>query len=374
MGNDAELAPLMAAERELAPLRTANVSTDFVVALEQRMQARIATRQVEHTTATQVDAPAPRAIVSLGRPRRRTTSRRVIPYWQAIAAAIALMFIGVGALTVAAHASPGQTLYGLRLWEQDVRVSLTADPVDRARMHLSYAQDALGAVRDAAHQHNMDAYTAALNSLESEEDAAATSIAGLPASSDRIALVTQLDALRTSEHSTLRAALPKLNWQERVATTGMLGTLGDPVPQIASAVILWQGDGEHDTPWKVIVYGSGFQHGSHLNIDGHAEGQVLSVTDSTLTALLSHEHAISLPGQVGVENPDGTAASTSTIMSVRNAPGGSSSATATPDERHSGDTSGQPGNSGTEHDPTKERTPTPPVITPTATRTPEPNS
>jgi len=372
---DAELVPLVSSARALRPLRSANPDSDFAVALEGRLLARAAARHAEASVPASMQSPESTAGIWPVPGSRRHTSRRFIPYWRAAAAAIVLVFVGAGTLTVAAHAGPGGPLYGLRRFEQDVQVSLTASAAGRVQLHITFANDALSALTGAAHRHDMPAYDDALNTLNEETTAAAQALANMPESASRNALEASLSSLREAERQSLRASLSGLSWPERVAATAALGDLGEAIPQVTGVTIAYAGD-SRVAQSQVTMHGSGFEPGALLTFDGSTVGKVVAVSSNMLTAEVNLARGAGLPGQVGVENPDGTAASTSTIAIVSEPFGPETpEGSATPgSEGKSGSSDTRAGNQSGSTSTSKDKSHEPtPVASPEATHTPGTN-
>lgn len=322
-----ELTPLVMAAHRLDALRTATPRADFGDSLHARLLAYAATRQtteqmpqgdgavVAAPTATRprtlpwTEQPPQREARS--GPRRRFRS----PLWQVAAAAVLLIFVGGGLLAAAASAAPGSPLYGLRRWEQDTRASL-ASPADRVRLHLGYAKDALHAYNGIVSQQAGDpAYSDALSTLISEEQAAARGLASVPAGGEHDDLASQLSALRQQTLADLHNALPQIGWEDRVSTTTALATLGEPVLVVSSAHIQRDdaGSAHGSVAWRIEVHGSGFTDGAICMIDGRQVGVVVVVTPALVVAVVQ---GAAPPGgaMVGVQNPDGTAAQTSDVQ------------------------------------------------------------
>lgn len=245
-----------------------------------------------------------------------------MPLWaRGLAAACLLLALGSGLFAAAANAQPGSPLFGLHRAEQWARVTL-ASPADKARLHLQYASDALAALDRAAAQHSGDpAYAGALDTLRTELAASASAIAALPAGQTHDTLAAQLAALQQRARDDLRAALPGLGWDDRVATTTVLGGLGERVPLITSATIheiaaqsaqgAQAAHGAHTV--QIVVNGSGFAAGARLVVNGQPAGTVLVATGDTLVAQVSLDPSVARVSAIGVQNLDGTAAQTTAI-------------------------------------------------------------
>ncbi len=237
--------------------------------------------------------------------------RRLV--WSALAAAL-LLAIGATTLTAAAAAAPGTPLYGLHRWEQGVQISMAGSAADRVKLHLEYAREALVAL-DAAvtARQTGGAYDDALATYGDEMGAASASLATVPAGGEQSALVGQFGQLRAQGRSDLHAALAVLPWAQRITTTSALAGLGDNVPGVTHAEMVYSGHGQH--LWRITVTGSGFQPGAILLVNGQPAGVVLSVTPTTLVAQLPGDDSAPLPASIGVANPDNTAAVTTSIHS-----------------------------------------------------------
>jgi hypothetical protein len=301
----------------------------------------------------------------------RTSGHRPWLLWPALAAALLLM-IGGGALTAAAHAQPGSPLFGMRQWEQGVRVTLASSAGDRVRLHLAYANDALAALDAALARHAGDPmYSDALESLRSEDQAVASGIADLPTGNERDELDAQLADLRSRELHDLRAALPVIGWPDRVATTSLLGQAGDSVPTVTSVAIQRVQSSSTGTMagdsilrrLQVVVYGTGFEQGAVLLINGVPAGTVLTVSPTMIQAQIdgSRLYGEGERTRIGIGNPDSTAADTVHVSQENDLRG----AQATPT-----DGSGHGGDDGHGGDVGRSRSGTP---TPTTTRTPSPD-
>ncbi len=318
-GADDELMPLLQAADMLAPLRTARPSAEFARSLEVRLLASVASHatdagmlaRVNDTAGHQPGGEFPWAASTEPSMPRRMRPRRTLgtrPLWQMVAAAVLLLVAGVSALTAAAAAGPGSPLFGLHRAEQNVRVQFASSQSDRVRLHLSYADEALSQLDRAVTQQAGDpAYRAALTTFLTEQRAAAQGVAALPAGAERDALSAQLSALRAKAQSDLRAALHAISWSDRLATTQALGELGEIVP-IVNDVNVTREDGQNVHIVRLVVQGSGFAAGATVTVGGQAVGTLLS-SSATQLVVESDATTLHLPVRdVGVSNPDGTAA------------------------------------------------------------------
>jgi len=294
--------------------------------------------------ATQVDAmPEWRPYA---RARRRTVWRRML--WPVLAATL-LLAIGMTTLTAAAAAGPGTPLYGLHRWEQSLQVSLASGAASRTQLHLGYAQDALTALDGATTRHETDAtYDDALATFSDEMRAAAVNLGAVPAGAERDTLSARLDQLRAQGRADLHNALAILPWPQRVTTTTTLAEIGDNILHVTQASMVYSGHGQH--LWQITISGSGFQQGATLLVNGQPAGNVVSITSTTLVAQMSGDDSARPPDNIGVANPDNTAALTTNLSSDDQEGNGTPDAQQTPGngDDHGGDRNdGTPGSSGT---------------------------
>ncbi|HEV2461615.1 MAG TPA: hypothetical protein VGS80_24940, partial [Ktedonobacterales bacterium] len=281
--------------------------------------------------------PVP-AILTLRGPRRsgpRRASRFGIRHvrwrvWTSLAAAV-MLSLCVATFALAANADPGGPLYGLRSWQEDARANLATSAADRARSHLQYAADALGALDAAVAQRtSTEAYHGALSRFTDELQQAVDALAQVPTGTDRDTLTAQLDDLRTRGRSDLRAALPALDWPARIKTTSALGTLGEPVVVVTRVSSMLSGSWPTRI-WTLTITGSGFQSGAILLVRERPAGQVLSVTPTRVIAQFTGGgEEDDLPHDIGIGNPDGTAATTGQATGTRESGGGATPTTTIP--------------------------------------------
>ncbi|HEX5439988.1 MAG TPA: DUF5667 domain-containing protein [Ktedonobacterales bacterium] len=320
---DDELLPLLQAADALRPFRSAQPSAEFAAAMEGRLLALNASLMKQLDEPAAVDeanrSPAAPNIYSLPAPTERDTLRHRrqqrthrYPQWRAwhmIAAAILLCVAGVSVLTAAAaSAGPDSPLYGLHRVEQNVRVQLASSQGDRVRLHLSYANEALAQLDAAVAQHAGDpAYSSALATFSSEQLAAAQGVAALSAGTERATLDAQLATLRLKARTDLHAALHAVSWSDRVATTQVLGALGEPI-LVVRVVTVTRQDGPNIHLLRLVASGSGFAPGAVITVDGQAAGTLIAVSATQLVVEIDAT-TFHLPlRDIGVSNPDGTAA------------------------------------------------------------------
>jgi hypothetical protein len=318
---DDELLPLLQAADALRPFHNAQPSAEFVQSMEVRLlalnasllQQRDEPAAVEEANRSQTpniySLPAPVERDTLRHRRQQRVRRPQWRVWHVIAAAVLLCVAGVSVLTAAAAtAGPGSPLYGLRRVEQNMRVQLASSQGDRVRLHLSYANEALAQLDAAVARHAGDpTYSSALATFSSEQLAAAQELATLPANAERTALETQLTTLRLRAGNDLHAALHAVSWSDRVATTQVLGALGETI-LVVQDVTVTREDGPTVHILRLVASGSGFAPGAVITVDGQSAGTLISGTATQLIVEIDAT-TFHLPlRDIGVSNPDGTAA------------------------------------------------------------------
>ncbi len=259
---------------------------------------------------------------------RRMPHGRSGPRWRRPSS----LALTVTTFTVAANASPGSAFYGVRRWQEDARTNLTNSDAERTKLHLQYATEALDALDAAVAQHAFSAYSEALGRFTDEVRQAQDALGPVPAGADRDTISASLDALRARGRHDLRAALPSLGWPGRITTTQALGRLGESVVTVTK-VAAARARSQTGYVWTVTITGSGFQNGAILLVRQRPAGQLTSVTPTQVVAQLGAGGDDSLPHDVGVGNPDATAASTAQVTSEHDdddTPG----AIGTPDDDH----------------------------------------
>ena len=318
LAQDDDLAPLVATARRLSALDVPLSDPAVAQAIKARVLARATERREQGDVAAK-------------RTPRRLWTRPTIG-WDvlrpALVAAVVFLVLGVGTVVAAAQASPGSPLFALHRIEQSVQANAALDSTSRARQHLKFAREWLATLRAAATQ-NLDntTYADALHALRDEDDAAASEIAQMQLGTQRTALEADLGALRTDERATLRATLLATSWPNRIAATTALGALGVEVPRVTSATLVEGAEGH----WQVTLSGKGFQPGALLLVNGQPAGTVTATSSGVLTATLPLNALTEAPSTLGVGNPDGTAAATTSARMQKQG-----DATATPEHNAQG--------------------------------------
>lgn len=316
---DDELLPLVATAQRLASLRVPLSDPAVAQLIKARVLARATERRQEREVAPTREQDRRRARPTMGWSVLRA----------ALVAAVVVLVVGVSTVVVAAaQARPGSPLFALHRVEQSVQANVTPDTAARARQHLQFAREWLATLHTAATQPLGDAaYADALRALRDEDVAAAHEIAQVRPGAQRTALENDLATLRTDERTMLRATLSAANWPNRIAATTALGVLGVTVPRVTGATLVE----DTDDHWLVTLTGSGFQPGALLLVNGQPTGSVIALSNGVLTATVPVDALAQTPSTLGVGNPDGTAAATSSVRMHKPV-----AATATPDHPEQG--------------------------------------
>ncbi len=229
----------------------------------------------------------------------------------ALSLCLLLLLLGTGVLVAAAQmTNPDSPLYVVKHWEQQVQVSLAHSPENQAHLDLQFAQDRLKTLVTLADAAHVQAYSEALVELDQQLSAAARASQALPAGAEHDRVASQLARLQTEARHTLRGLLPQLALPARLLTTDELGRLGDTVPHLVGAeMVLPAHQGGQAT---ISIAGEDIQPGAQLLVDT----QLMDVRGSLqngwyvfVANWVGNQH----PQRLGILNPDGTAAQTTTI-------------------------------------------------------------
>ncbi len=229
----------------------------------------------------------------------------------ALSLCLLLLLLGTGVLVAAAQmTNPDSPLYVVKHWEQQVQVSLAHSPENQAHLDLQFAQDRLKTLVTLADAAHVQAYSEALVELDQRISAAARVIDALPAGAEHDRVESQLATLQADARHTLRGLLPQLALPERLLTTDELGRLGDTVPHLVSAEIILPA---HPNGQAVIsIAGEDIQPGAQLLVDSRlmdVRGSLQNGWYVFVANWVGNQH----PQRLGILNPDGTAAQTTTI-------------------------------------------------------------
>ncbi len=222
-----------------------------------------------------------------------------------------LLLLGTGALLLPAQATnPDSPLYVVKHWEQQVQISLANSPENQAHLDLQFAQDRLKTLVTLADAAHVQAYSEALAELDQQLIAAARVIDALPAGAEHARVESQLATLQAEARHTLRGLLPQLALPERLLTTDELGRLGDTVPHLVSVeMVLPAHQGGQAT---ISIAGDDLQPGAQLLVDSRLVEGTGSFQNGRYV-FVANWAGNQPPQLLGILNPDGTAAQTTTI-------------------------------------------------------------
>jgi len=93
--------------------------------------------------------------------QKKAERRARIPVWQrrwalAMTAILGFLLIGVGTLAASAYALPGGSLYPVKLAEEQVKVTLAFSDIDKAKLHIQFAERRAGEMVEMARQGKGD--------------------------------------------------------------------------------------------------------------------------------------------------------------------------------------------------------------------------
>jgi hypothetical protein len=230
----------------------------------------------------------------------------------ALSLCLLLLLLGTGVLVTAAQVSnPDNPLYAVKRLEQHVQVSLASSSESQATLDLQFARDRLNTLADLADPAHAQAYQQALMDLDQQISAAVKAINALPAGTYHDRLASELATLEANVRHILRGLLPQLALPERLLTTGELGRLGDNVPLLKSVEIVLPA---HPNGHAIInISGDDIQPGAQLLVDSQlveARSSLQNGLDVFVANWAGNQH----PHSIGILNPDGTAAQTTTII------------------------------------------------------------
>jgi Domain of unknown function (DUF5667) len=230
----------------------------------------------------------------------------------ALGLCLLLLVLGTGVLAVAAQVSnPDNPLYKVKGWEQHVQISLANSPGNQAELDLQFARDQLNMLANLAGPGQQGAYQQALTDMDQQMSTAIKAIHAVPAGTYHDRLASELATFQVDARHTLRGLLTQLAVLERLLTTTELGRLGDTVPLLRGVVIFLPAHPNGHA--SISISGQDIQPGAQLLVDGQ-----LVVAHSSLPNGLNIFVAIwtgdQHPQSIGILNPDGTAAQTTTIM------------------------------------------------------------
>jgi hypothetical protein len=308
-------AEMLAAAQRLTTLHQLRAPAAFADQLEARL--RRSARMLQTKADTELELP-----VVL--PTRNTTPTAVLRRRVAtisLSSILVLTLLSWGVLVTSANSLPGDPLYGIKQFRNQIALSQASDPKDRAHLSITQLQsDITDLSQVVTNGHAATDIDAALSVVISATQQANDAVNAL-AASDRSAVQPDLQQTLTSESATLRSTLLHVPFAERVAFTTQLGALGDTTVPTVTQVSLARSKGELLT---LTITGTHFAPGAQVFVDKHlypASSQNATGTQMVVTVEddvgEGHNHTS------GVQNPDGTAAQApNAVAQVTPVPGG----------------------------------------------------
>jgi hypothetical protein len=336
--------------QETQPWPASDSEVEELVALAHRLQQAPQLR-VDPTFARRLEEQMLARSAALHRqPRHRRFAwpfPRLMSAHPALSGALALLLLvillGGSVLAAAAQvADPTNPLYAVKHWEQQVQVSLAGSSTAQAELDLQFARDRLSTLAGLADPGHAGAYRQALAELDEQLHIAFQAVAALPAGPDHSRLSGELAALQADARQSLLGLLPRLAVPERLATTDELGRLGGSVPRLTSVVLTLPAHPNGQA--TISISGNDLQPGAQLLVNGQpvlASGTLQNGLYLFTVNWKGSQH----PQSIGLMNPDGTAAQTTTIT-LRAAPGSSGSGNGNGNGSGNGNGNGGNGSNG----------------------------
>jgi hypothetical protein len=298
--SDQEVHELVAVARSIQMASAVQVDPDFAERLEQRMLVHNAMRRFQQPQYSWW------SWLSLHRMLHVHPAIRV-----ALSCCLLVVLLSIGVLIASAQVSdPNNPLYALNQWEQNVRISLSGSSSDRAELDLQFANNRLNTLIDLANASDARAYEQQLVALNQQIYNAVQSLNQVPAGGQRDQPAREIATFEMHARHILRGLLPRLNLEERLATTNSLGGLGDNVPHLQSVQI---NPPTYPGGLAIIrITGSDLQSGVQLIIDGQLVEASGSLQNGAYIFLVSWTGSHQAQS-IGILNPDNTTVQTSTI-------------------------------------------------------------
>lgn len=337
---DPEIDELLVLAQQLQAAPQLQVDPDFAWQLERRMLRRHAELRIKQSEKK-------RSFFSL---------LHVHPAFGTILGlCLLVLLLSTSILALAAQTSnPDNPLYAVKRWEQQFQISLASNAGDQAALDLQFARDRLNTIPYLTDPAHATAYRQALTDLDQQLSTAASAINALPAGSQSNQLTHELASLKLDAIHTLRSLLSQLTFPARLATTDELARLGESVPRLVNGTLTLPAHPNESA--TINLSGSDIQPGAQLLIDGKPTGVTGALQNNQITFVLNwngYQH----PHSLGILNPDGTVAQTTTISVKTTSENGGST--------KNGNGDGKNGNGGSGNKPTTTPTPHKPSVTPT---------
>jgi hypothetical protein len=267
-------------------------------ALAERLEARLRTQARAHQNGHVIPLPRP----TQPRPNTRRTFKRA--WMGALATAAVLVLAVVGVTNAAASSLPGDPLYAVKQWEQQMALSNANGPAARLQVQITQLQTAIADLETAVSNGRSDAdIMQALGVVAANTRDSQAALSALPVGTERTAAEHSLATTLQTEQTTLYRLLGRGDWSLRLAFSGQLKALGAAVPIVTSVAIT----SESRDSLKLTLTGANFAPGAQVVINGNVRGTVTQNNGTTLTATINESDWHEGESAVGVLNPDGTA-------------------------------------------------------------------
>lgn len=245
-----------------------------------------------------------------------------------LAACLLLCLFSTSLLALAARTtSPSNPLYLLKRWEQHVQIQFTS-PDNQVTLHFQLARDDLKTLSSLADANHKQAYEQTLLDLDQQINNAEAAIKNVPPGPSHDHLIGDLASLKTNIRQTLRLLLSRLTFPERLVTTSELARVGDIVPLLTNATVTLPAS-THGIA-TISLEGKNIAANAQLLVDGRVIGGGGTLRHGLLTFEVNwngNQH----PQNLGILNPDGTAAQIAVITTKKgNGNGNGTQPTGTP--------------------------------------------
>lgn len=290
MERDPEIDELVVLAQRLQTAPQLEVAPDFSTQLQRRLLHR-------HTELKLTRNEKQQPLLSLF---RTYPVRRIV-----LGIFILFCLLSSSVLVLAAQVSnPNNPLYGFKLLEQHLQVSLAGSADGQAALDLQFAQERLGTLSALADASHAGEYRQALLDLNQRMATATLAINALPAGSQRTQLLGQLASLTSNARQDLRSLLTRLALSERLATTDELARLGDNVPHLVSATLTLPARPNGFA--TITLVGSDMQPGAQILVDNKLLASSGTLENGQMIFVVAW-HGEQHPQLLGILNPDGTA-------------------------------------------------------------------
>ena len=283
---------VMIAVEALHHLQQVTVPSIFTTRLEQQVRARARMlRQIDE------------------RQKHRRFLSQLTPFQRRLmlvaSVLLALVMMGGIVVSAAAQSLPGDWLYGIKQWSDQIALTQVSTPAAKAQVAIQQLRSSLGDLHTEVRDHRSDADIGqALIEVVRMTHQAQSTVAAIPAGATHVSAQASLTQVLSEENTTLHQLLIQVGWPNKVAFTTQLGALGEAVPQITSVTV----GNANKGMLSLTIQGQHFVEGAQVVLDGKTIGlpQTTTVTELVIAIPVAlwdgHDH------RVGVLNPDGTAA------------------------------------------------------------------